>query len=132
GAGTVARSAAIVRAVSVSPARRGAGLAVVVPFCLGYFVSYVLRAVNAVIAPELTRELGLDAAGLGFLTSTYSLAFALAQVPVGRALDRFAARRVVGFLLLLATAGTVAFATGHGFATLAIGRGLAGLGVSAC
>jgi predicted MFS family arabinose efflux permease len=104
----------------------------VLPFCLGYFVSYVLRAVNAVIAPELTGELGLDAAGLGFLTSTYSLAFALAQLPVGLALDRFGARRVVGVLLVLATVGTVVFATGHGFVALAIGRGLAGLGVSAC
>jgi predicted MFS family arabinose efflux permease len=112
--------------------RRPAGLAIVLPFCLGYFVSYVLRAVNAVIAPELQSELGLDAAGLGFLTSTYSLAFALGQLPVGLALDRFGARRVVGSLLLVATLGTIAFATGRSVLVLSLGRGLAGLGVSAC
>jgi predicted MFS family arabinose efflux permease len=112
--------------------RRGAAVAVVLPFCLGYFVSYVLRAVNAVLAPSLVGELGLDAAGLGLLTSTYSLAFALGQLPVGLALDRFGARRVVAALLLVATLGTALFATGHGFAALAVGRGLAGLGVSAC
>jgi predicted MFS family arabinose efflux permease len=106
--------------------------AVVLPFCAAYYVSYVLRTVNAVIAPELTRELGLGAADLGFLTSTYFLAFALAQLPVGLALDRFGARRVVAAMMVLATVGVVVFATGHGFATLAIGRGLAGLGVSAC
>jgi predicted MFS family arabinose efflux permease len=108
------------------------GAAIVLPFCLGYFVSYLLRAVNAVIAPELVRELGLGVAELGLLTSTYSLTFALAQLPVGLALDRFGARRVVGSLMVLATIGAVLFATGHGFAALAIGRGLAGLGVSAC
>jgi predicted MFS family arabinose efflux permease len=113
------------------PGRR-AGAAILLPFCLGYFVSYVLRAVNAVIAPDLVRELHLGAADLGFLTSTYSLTFALAQLPVGLALDRFGSRRVVGGLLVLAALGTAAFAWGHGFAVLALGRGLAGLGVSAC
>jgi len=108
------------------------GLAIVVPFCLGYFVSYVLRAVNAVIAPDLVRELGIGPSQLGLLTSTYSLAFALAQLPVGLALDRHGARRVVAALLAVATAGTVIFAAGHSFVTLAVGRGLAGLGVSAC
>lgn len=112
--------------------RRGASLALILPFCVGYYVSYLLRTVNAVIAPELMRELGLDLAALGLLTSTYSLAFGVAQLPVGLALDRYGARRVVSTLLVVATAGTIIFATGHSFTTLAIGRGLAGLGVSAC
>jgi sugar phosphate permease len=105
---------------------------VVAPFCVGYFVSYLLRTVNAVIAPELVRELGLRGADLGLLTSTYFLAFALGQLPVGAALDRFGARRVVSTLLAVATLGVIIFATGHDFATLALGRGLVGLGVSAC
>lgn len=113
------------------PGRRS-GTAILVPFCLGYFVSYVLRAVNAVLAPDLVRELGLGPAELGLLTSTYSLTFALAQLPVGLALDRFGARRVVGGLLVLAAIGTTAFAAGRSFVVLALGRGLAGLGVSAC
>jgi predicted MFS family arabinose efflux permease len=113
------------------PGRRS-GAAILVPFCLGYFVSYVLRAVNAVIAPDLVFELRLRPAELGLLTSTYSLTFALAQLPVGLALDRFGSRRVVGGLLVLAAIGTAAFAGGHSFTVLALGRGLAGLGVSAC
>ena len=107
-------------------------LAVVVPFCLGYYVSYLLRTVNAVIAPELVRELGIGAADLGLLTSTYFLAFAVAQLPVGVALDRYGARRVVATLLAVASIGVVVFATGHGFVRLAVGRSLVGLGVSAC
>ena len=34
------------------------------PFALGYYLSYLLRTVNAVISPDLTRELGLTAADL--------------------------------------------------------------------
>jgi MFS family permease len=51
------------------------------PFALGYYLSYLLRTVNAVISPDLTRELGLTAADLGLLTSTYFFAFGLAQIP---------------------------------------------------
>jgi MFS family permease len=105
---------------------------VVAPFCVGYYVSYLLRTVNAVIAPELVRELDLGAADLGLLTSTYFLAFAIGQLPVGAALDRYGARRVVAALLAVATGGVLIFSGGHHFATLAFGRGLVGLGVSAC
>ena len=84
-------------------------LRVIVPFCAGYFLSYLLRTVNAVISPELMRELGLSAADLGLLTSTYFFSFALAQIPVGIALDRFGARKVGGLLLVVAAAGAFLF-----------------------
>ncbi len=31
-------------------------LRVFIPFALGYFLSYLLRVVNAVIAPDLVRD----------------------------------------------------------------------------
>ena len=102
------------------------------PFALGYYLSYLLRTVNAVISPDLTGELGLSAADLGLLTSTYFFAFGLAQIPVGIALDRFGPRRVEAALLLITGLGAVLFATGDGLPTLASARGLIGLGVSAC
>ena len=43
-------------------------LRVFVPFAIGYFLSYVYHVVNAVIAPDLVRDLGLDAGDLGLLT----------------------------------------------------------------
>ena len=43
-------------------------LRVFMTFAAGYFLSYLLRNVNAVIAPELTRELSASAADLGLLT----------------------------------------------------------------
>jgi hypothetical protein len=33
-------------------------LRVLTPFALGYFLTYLLRAVNAVVAPDLVAELG--------------------------------------------------------------------------
>ena len=64
------------------------------PFIAGYFVSYVYRMVNAVLAPTLVAEFGLSAGELGLLSSMYFLSFALVQLPFGVALDRFGPRRV--------------------------------------
>ena len=102
------------------------------PFALGYYLSYLLRTVNAVISPDLTRELGLSAADLGLLTSAYFITFGAAQIPLGIALDRLGPRRVEVGLLLLAALGAVAFALGESLTQLAFARSLIGLGVSAC
>lgn len=102
------------------------------PFAIGYYLSYLLRTVNAVISPLLTDELGLSAASLGLLTSAYFLAFGAAQIPVGIALDRFGPRRVEASLLLLAALGSALFATADSLGGLAGARALVGLGVSAC
>ena len=101
-------------------------------YAAGYFLSYGLRSVNAVIAPELMQEMSITAAGLGLLTSAYFLAFGLFQLPLGLLLDRFGPRRVEAGLLLVAAVGCVLFALGTSLETLAVGRALIGLGVSAC
>lgn len=107
-------------------------LRLVPAYAAGYFLSYGLRSVNAVIAPELMQELGITAAGLGLLTSAYFLGFGLFQLPLGLLLDRFGPRRVEAALLMVAAAGCMLFAVGHTLATLALARALIGLGVSAC
>lgn len=107
-------------------------LRVFAPFAVGYFMSYLFRTVNAVIADELTASLDLTAAGLGFLTSAYFLAFGAFQAPLGILLDRYGPRRVEAALLLVAASGAALFAVGDGLATLAAGRALIGVGVSAC
>lgn len=71
---------------------RGLALRVFFPFAAGYFLSYMFRTVNAVIAPALVAETGLSASGLGFLTSAFFLAFAAAQLPLGLLLDRYGPR----------------------------------------
>ena len=102
------------------------------PFAVGYFLSYLLRNANAVISPELTGDLGLSSADLGFLTSAYLLAFGAFQLPLGILLDRYGARRVEAGLLLICAAGCALFASGTAMPQLTLGRALIGLGVSAC
>jgi predicted MFS family arabinose efflux permease len=107
-------------------------LRVFLPFAAGYYLSYLLRNVNAVIAPELTRDLAVSAADLGLLTSAYLLAFGAFQLPLGLLLDRYGPRRVEAALLLIAAAGCGLFALAEGLAGLTTARALIGLGVSAC
>lgn len=107
-------------------------LRVFLPFALGYFLSYLFRSVNAVIAPDLVRDVGVDASSLGLLTSAYLLAFAAFQLPLGVLLDRYGPRRVESTLLLFAAGGAFVFARAQSFGGLMIGRILIGLGVSAC
>jgi len=105
---------------------------VFLPFAAGYYLSYLLRNVNAVIAPELSRDLAISAADLGLLTSAYLLAFGAVQLPLGLLLDRYGPRRVEASLLLLAATGAAAFAVAGSLPGLAGARALIGLGVSAC
>lgn len=107
-------------------------LTVLVPFGCGFYLSYLFRTANAVISPHLQREFGLDAQDLGFLTSTYFATFAAMQLVLGVALDRYGPRRIQAALLVVAAIGSGLFAIGHDVATLAVGRGLIGIGVSAC
>ena len=102
------------------------------PFAGAYFLSYHFRTANAVVGPVLADELALGAADLGLLTSAYFLGFGATQLPLGMLLDRFGPRRVEATLLLFAAAGAALFAGATTITTLAIARGMIGVGVSAC
>ena len=88
--------------------------------------------VNAVLAPTLAAEFGLSAGGLGLLSSVYFLSFAVCQLPVGVAMDRFGPRRVNAALLLVAAAGGAWFAYAESAAAAIAARAVIGVGVSAC
>ena len=107
-------------------------LCVFLPFAFGFYLSYLYRSVNAIIAPDLIRDIGVDAASLGLLSSAYFIAFAAFQIPLGIILDRFGPRKVESFLLLFAALGACIFAASDTLLNLIIGRALIGLGVSAC
>jgi len=107
-------------------------LRVFIPFALGYFLSYLYRLVNAVIAPNLTSDFSLGPAELGLLTSAYFISFAAFQLPLGVLLDRFGPRRIEAALLLCAASGALTFGCAESLLGLVVGRALIGLGVSAC
>lgn len=106
----------------------GIVLTVFFPFAAGYYLSYFYRAVPAIIADRLGQELSLTAEALGTIAAAYFLAFAVAQLPLGMALDRFGPRRVQTVLLLIAALGATIFGLGEDATQLWIGRALIGLG----
>lgn len=103
---------------------------VLLPFAAGYYLSYVFRTINALIAGDLTAELHVSAADLGLFTSVYFLVFAAVQLPLGALLDRYGPKTIQSALLLLASAGALVFALADGLIGLIIGRALLGLGVA--
>jgi predicted MFS family arabinose efflux permease len=111
----------------------GAGAArIFVGFAVAYFLSALLRAVTATLAPAFSSELGLDAGDLGLLAGAYFFGFALMQLPLGQALDRHGPRRVQTALMALAVVGCLAFALAGSLALLLVSRMLIGMGVAAC
>ncbi|MDD2463594.1 MAG: MFS transporter [Desulfobulbus sp.] len=107
-------------------------LRIFLPFAGGYFLSYLYRVVNAVLAPDLLRDLSLGPSTLGLLTATYFIAFASAQLPLGILLDRYGPRKIEALLLLVAASGALCFARAESVGLLILGRALIGFGVSAC
>lgn len=107
-------------------------LKVFLPFAAGYFLSYMYRVVNAVIATDLVNDIAVGPSALGLLTATYFISFASFQLPLGVLLDRFGPRRTESALLLFAAAGALIFAQAQSLAGLIVGRAFIGFGVSAC
>ena len=105
---------------------------VFLPFALGHFLSSLLRTVNAVLAPQLVASMSLTPGQLGLLTSAFFLSFALVQLPVGVALDRYGPRKVQLVLLMVAAAGALMFARGATFSDLVLARAVIGFGLGGC
>ncbi|MFT5727158.1 MAG: MFS family permease [Desulforhopalus sp.] len=102
------------------------------PFATGYFLSYLYRVVNAVIAPDLVEELALAPSSLGLLTAIYFITFASFQLPLGILLDRYGPRKVEATLLLFAGLGAYIFSQATSLSGLVVGRAFIGFGVSSC
>lgn len=105
-----------------------AALAIFAVLALVYVVSHFFRVSNAVIAPDLMRDLALSSAAMGTLTGAFFVAFAAAQIPIGMMLDRFGTKITVPAMLFFAVAGSLVFAAADGMLELTAGRVLMGIG----
>jgi hypothetical protein len=115
--------------VSLTPRR---AVVLFLAFAFAYFLSTLIRAVTATLAPTLVQEFALSAGDLGLLAGGYFFGFALTQLPLGSWLDRLGPKRVVLAFLCVAVLACVAFARASGFMELLLARMLCGVGVSAC
>jgi predicted MFS family arabinose efflux permease len=107
-----------------------AGLRVVGALATALIISQFFRSANAALAPVLMPDLGLGPAQLGLASGAFFLSFALMQLPVGVALDRFGPRRVVSGLLLIAVIGALVFSAADDLRTLILAEILIGIGCS--
>lgn len=101
-------------------------------FAATYFLSALLRAVTATLAPEFSAEFQLGSADLGLLAGAYFLGFSIMQLPLGAGLDHWGPRKVESALLLGAVLGCVLFASASSFVQMVLGRMMIGMGVAAC
>ena len=93
-----------------------------------YVLSQFYRAFLAVIAADLGRDLGAGPADLGAMSAAWLWTFALAQIPLGYALDRFGARLTLGTVLFAAAVGAAALALARTSGSAIVAMGLIGLG----
>jgi predicted MFS family arabinose efflux permease len=91
-------------------------------------LSNFFRASNAVIAPELIRDLGLSPQMLGTANSAFFIALLVLQVPLGVMFDRIGVRWSVAMLSVPMTAGAALHALADGGGMLIAARFLVGLG----
>ncbi len=103
-----------------------AGIAALVA---AYVLSQFYRAFLAVLAPVLEAEIGAGSEDLAAASGVWFLAFALAQIPVGWALDRIGPRRTAAVMLGVGGAGGAAvFAMAQGPGAVTLAMALIGVG----
>jgi sugar phosphate permease len=104
---------------------------VVLAACVPLFVaSQFYRVANAIVAPQLQRDLGLSSEALGGLSAAFFYAFAAMQIPLALVLDRLGARACMTALTLVGAAGAVVFGTAEGGAGATAGYVLLGVGMA--
>ena len=97
---------------------------------LAYTLSQFYRAFLAIVAGDISRDLGLNAADLGNMSGLWFAAFALAQFPVGWCLDRVGPRRTIAGFMLIAAVGAGALAAAESRAASLAAMALIGVGCS--
>jgi MFS family permease len=99
---------------------------------LGGIINYFDRANLSLAAPEMIRELGLTAAGIGLMGSVFSWTYALLQLPAGWLVDRFGSKRVYAAAVTLWSVATAATGLCSRLPQFLAARFALGIGESPC
>jgi sugar phosphate permease len=95
-----------------------------------FFLSQFYRSTNAVIAPQLLRDLSLNTEDLGLLSAAFFYAFGLTQIPITLFLDRIGARRMMAGFSLVGALGALVFSFADSLVIGILGRALLGIGMA--
>jgi MFS family permease len=86
---------------AISPGLRRAQWIAVILCTIAIALNYIDRSTLAIGNLKIREEFTLTATGIGALQSAWSIAFALAQLPVGLMVDRIGSRKLLGWALVL-------------------------------
>ena len=101
---------------------------VCLPACFFFLYEFVLQVSPNVMTSELMRDLHVDAAGIGFISGAYYIAYTGMQIPAGLLYDRFGPRILLAIASFICAAGAFAFALTEGVLAASSGRFLMGAG----
>ena len=93
-----------------------------------YFYEFFARVAPGVLKKDIIDVTGTTEGGFGLAMGMYFLAYAPAQLVVGRLLDRFGTRFIVAPAAIIVAAGCLLVASTDSIVAMGIGRFLQGLG----
>ncbi|MEN8505888.1 MULTISPECIES: MFS transporter [Paraburkholderia] len=111
-----------------TPRRSKARYQILALLAVGTMINYLDRTVLGIAAPQLTKELGINAALMGLLFSVFSWSYVASQIPGGLFLDRFGSKLTYFLSMTLWSLCTLAQGLVNGVGGLFAFR--LGLGVS--
>ena len=97
---------------------------------LMYILVYFYRVSLAVVAGDISRELGLTPQQLGSLSGILFYVYAVAQIPLGPMIDRLGSRLVISGSGLLTATGGILFSQATTLAGAMTARVLIGIGTA--
>ena len=93
-------------------------------------INYMDRIALSIAAKPIAEEFNLSAVGMGYLFSSFIWSYALFLIPVGLLIDRYGAKRIGGFGILVWSAATALTGAAMNFASLLAARLVMGAGES--
>ena len=93
-----------------------------------YAINAMDRQLFPLLVPDVRREYGFSLAGVGFLSTVFTLGMAVAGIPTGYLLARFSRKTVLQLGIALFSAGTALTVVALGFPDMLIYRAATGIG----
>ena len=104
------------------------GIAMFGVLLASYAINAMDRQLFPLLAPEVRRQYGFSLAGVGFLSTIFTLGMAIAGLPTSYLLVRFSRKTVLQVGIALFSVGTVLTVIANGFSDMLIYRAATGLG----
>lgn len=117
--------------VSHSDAREAAGQKLLKALLFTLMLSSMSAMMFNIVLPDMSEEFGLSLAQVSWISSAYSLIYAVGTVTYGKLADRFKLKNVITFGLLLFAAGSVFGLVSQTFWTALAARCLQSAGAAA-